>query len=55
MNRLQLKIIEQALEQDHKLSSWECDFISDLDDRGENYELSEKQNSVLNRIGSKLD
>ena len=55
MNRLQLKIIEQAIDQPHKLSTWESDFIESLDDRGEDYNLSDKQNEILNRIGSKLE
>ena len=54
MNRVQWKFVEDALDQDEKLSAWECDFISDLADRGEDYELSEKQNAVLNRISQKI-
>jgi len=55
MNRVQIKFIEDALDQDHKLTAWECDFISDISDRGDDYELSEKQNEILNRIQRKLN
>ena len=55
MNRVQLKIIEEAMDQDRKLSAWECDFVSDMNEKPEEYELSEKQNHILNRIGSKMD
>lgn len=55
MNRVQIKFIEDAMDQDHKLTAWECDFISDLADKGDDYELSKKQNEVLNRIQGKLD
>ena len=54
MNRLQQKIIEQALNDPEKLSEWEYDFINDIAEKCEDYELSEKQNSIVNRIGSKL-
>lgn len=55
MNRVQWKFVQDALENDHKLSAWEQDFVSDLDDRGEDYELSDKQNAVLNRISQKVN
>lgn len=54
MNRIQIKFIEDAMDQDDKLTAWECDFVSDLVDQGEDYELSDKQNEVLNRISQKL-
>jgi len=54
MNTFQEKTIERALKNDDKLSSWECDFIESLDEKGEGYELSDKQNSILNRIGEKV-
>ncbi len=54
MNRVQLKFIEDALDQDDKLTAWECDFVTDIADKGDDYELSEKQNEVLNRISQKL-
>lgn len=54
MNTFQQKIIERAIKNDHKLTSWECDFIESLSSRPDNYELTKKQNSILNRIGEKL-
>ncbi len=54
MNGFQKKVIQKAIENDHKLSPWECDFIDTLSDRSDNYELSDKQNDVLNRISEKV-
>ena len=53
-NRVQRKFILDALDQPEKLSDWENEFINSLAEKGENYELSEKQNAVLNRISQKL-
>ena len=55
MNRVQVRFIKDALDQPEKLSDWEQQFISDLADKDDDYELSEKQNAVLNRIQRKLD
>jgi len=55
MNRIQIKFIEDALDQDRNLTAWECDFIENLSNRPESYELSDKQNDTLNRISQKLD
>ncbi len=54
MNRIQRQIIKEALDYPDKLSEWEYDFINDLADKDDDYELSDKQNSILNRIGSKM-
>lgn len=54
MNTFQLKTLERAQRNEDKLSSWELEFIDSLDTQGEDYELSDKQNSVLNRIGEKV-
>ncbi len=54
MNRLQSKIIADALENDHLLSAWECDFINDMASKPDGYELSEKQNAIVNKIGSRI-
>ena len=48
MNRFQIKIVKDALDQPENLSDWESDFISDIADKGDDYELSEKQNSIIN-------
>lgn len=55
MNRVQVAIIKNALDEQHKLSDWESDFIDSVADKEASYELSEKQNSVLNRISDKLE
>jgi hypothetical protein len=54
MNRLQIQIVKDAMDMDHLLTEWEFNFINDLAERGDDYELSEKQNQILNRIGSKV-
>jgi len=54
MNRLQIQIIKDAIDYPEKLSEWEAEFIDNLADKEDDYELSDKQNSVLNRIGSKV-
>lgn len=55
MNGLQLKWLEKADEQSDQLNDWEQEFVENLVDKPEDYELSDKQNSVLNKIHSKLD
>lgn len=55
MNRVQRQFVKDAIEYEHKLTEWEAKFINDLAERGDDYELSEKQNSILNRISQKLD
>lgn len=54
MNRVQKKFILDALDQPESLTDWENQFINDLAEKDSDYELSEKQNSVLNRISQKL-
>lgn len=55
MNRIQIKFINDAQDNEHDLTEWEIDFINSLADKPENYELSEKQNTVLNRISQKIN
>ena len=58
MNRVQRKFVIDALDQEHKLSEWESQFINDLAERDEkqpDLKLSDKQNAILNRIQRKLD
>lgn len=55
MNGLQIKWLEKADEQSDKLNDWELEFVENLNDKPEDYELSDKQNSVLNKINAKLD
>ena len=54
MNRVQHRFILDALENPEKLTSWEWDFINDLAEKPDEYELSEKQNETLNRIQKKV-
>lgn len=55
MNRIQKKFICDALDSEHMLSEWESQFINDLAERPDDYELSNKQNEVLNRISQKIN
>lgn len=55
MNKLQIRFIKDALDNPEKLSEWEYDFINSLAERGDNYTLIEKQNSILNRIQQKIN
>jgi hypothetical protein len=58
MNKVQRRFVLDALDQEHKLTDWESQFINDLAERDEqdpNRELSDRQNEVLNRIQRKLD
>lgn len=54
MNKVQIKFIQDAMDNEDKLTSWEWDFINNLADKSEDYELSEKQNAILNRIQGKV-
>ena len=54
MNRVQERFILDALDQPEKLTEWEYDFINNLAEKDKDYELSEKQNAILNRIQRKL-
>lgn len=55
MNGLQRKIITKALDASDELTEWEHDFVSGLAEKGDDYELSERQSHVLNRIWGKLE
>jgi len=55
MNRVQIRFIKDALDQPEKLTDWENQFINDLAEKPDDYELSEKQNFHLNKIQRKLD
>lgn len=54
MDRFQKGVIKQALDYPELLSDWENDFISNIADKDDDYELSEKQNDVINRIEHKI-
>ena len=53
MNRYQTKRILAALDCEDELTEWEYGFIESLADHDDDYELSEKQNEILNRIAQK--
>ena len=53
MNRIQIKFIKDALQYQHLLTEWEIEFINDLAEKDEDYQLSKSQNKVLNRISDK--
>lgn len=55
MNGYQKKRIEGCLARDSKLTAWETDFLESLDDRPDDYELSEKQNDCLNDIAARVE
>ena len=57
MNGYQRKRILEALDNEDKLTDWEWDFINSLANKEEersDYDLSDKQNEVLNRISQKF-
>lgn len=54
MNGYQIKRILEAQDNLEHLSDWENDFINNLADKKDEFELTEKQNSVLNRISEKI-
>ena len=53
-NRLQIKFIKDALDNQDKLNEWEVDFINSIAEKDDNHELTEKQNATLNKISQKL-
>lgn len=58
MNKIQRRFVLDALDQEHKLTERESEFINDLAERDEKWpdsNLTEKQNEWLNRISQKLD
>lgn len=54
MNNYQKKRINEALEYEEFLSDWESEFINNMAEKNENYELSVKQNHALNKISEKV-
>ena len=55
MNRVQQQFICDAMDAEHLLTEWEQQFISDLADKADSYELSDRQNEILNRISQKVN
>jgi len=54
VNGYQKKRILEALDNEDKLTEWEWDFVNSLADHEDDYELSEKQNGILNKISQKM-
>ena len=54
-NKVQIKLIKDALEYEEHLNEFESKFINDLAEKRENYELTTKQNAVLNKISDKVN
>lgn len=54
-NKLQIKFIKDAMDEPEKLTDWESEFINNIAGLANDRELSEKQNSILNRIVTKLN
>jgi len=53
MNRIQKKFINDAIDDPEPLSEWEHEFVNSLADRDNDYVLTDKQNTILNRISQK--
>lgn len=54
MNKFYKRIILDGLENEEMLTEWEVEFISNLAEKPDEYELSEKQKEVLKRIEHKI-
>lgn len=54
-NKMQIKFIKDAMDSEHMLSDWESEFINSLAEIDDEKPLSEKQNSILNRIITKIN
>ena len=52
LNKVQAKLVEQIEENEDQLTDWERKFIDDI--QKNDYTLSEKQNSIINRIHHKV-
>jgi len=55
MNKVQIQLIKECLDCEHEMSEWENEFINNIANHEEDYELSKKQNEVLNRINQKIN
>ncbi len=53
MNKLQIRFIRVANSKRWRLTEFECDFLDSMDSKGEDYELSKKENHILNQIQRK--
>lgn len=53
MNGIQKKFIKDALDEPRHLTEWEYDFVNSLAGLDDDRDLTDKQNSILNRISQK--
>ena len=53
-SRVQRQLIKEAMDAPEKLSDWENEFIDSLAGKEDDYKLSDKQATILNRINSKV-
>ncbi len=54
-NKLQIKFIKDAMDAEHLLTEWEAEFINNIADLEDDKDLSQRQNTVLNRIITKVN
>jgi len=54
MNSQQIKIVKEAIEYSEDLSEWEIEFIDNLAEKGDGYDLTIQQEFRLNEIGEKI-
>jgi len=54
MTKVQIQIINDAMHYDLLLNDWEIDFINSLADKNDDYQLSDKQSHIINKIGGKV-
>lgn len=55
MTRQQIDIIKAALDQPENLSEWEYEYVSDLANKENFEELTDRQARTLEKIETKLD
>ena len=54
-NKLQIRFIKDAMDNEHILSEWESEFINSIAELDDDKPLSDKQNTILNRITTKIN
>ena len=53
MNKFQIEVIKTALDDPAPLTDWEHDRMQEWAEFDEDYEFSEKQNVIINRVSQK--
>lgn len=54
MNRVQRKLVDDAMTKLDHLTEWESGFIKSIDNSDESYSLTDRQNYFLNKISNKI-